>query len=346
MSLFHREMKYIAYTTKGLEEITKEEISHQLINTSFLEVETKRIVFDIEAAFDVLAELKTVDDLGILIGKTETSRLDDIIPYAESLNFNEVLNQIRNLREVKENFSITVSLTGVQGYKSPDLVNKLSQVISNKTGLTYLEKERSNFDVRVFIDHEEVYISVRLTENSLQHRKYKTFFNEGSLKPTIAAAMVQMVCNWKNGLKVVDNFCGSGTILAEALLAGNQVYGGDIDPDSVQMTTKNLLNLDYVVEDKIKVLDATQTNWPNSYFDCAISNLPWGKQVEINSITDLYAGTIKEYRRILKSEGKLCLIVSNPELLIKYTKQFFPENKITEIKIGYLGQNPTIVLAS
>ncbi len=75
-----------------------------------------------------------------------------------------------------------------------------------------------------------------------------------------------------------------------------------------------------------------------------ISYLPWDKQIQVESITSLYIGTLNEYARILKQNAQLCLMVSKPELLIKHAKNIFPKATITYRTIGLLGQNPSIVL--
>lgn len=105
----------------------------------------------------------------------------------------------------------------------------------------------------------------------------------------------------------------------------------------------SISNLAYSVDEKIKVLDALTTHWPDSFFDCAISNLPWDKQIKVSSITNLYAGAIKEYARILKPNGKLCAIITKPDLFVKYVKKYFPMKNISQLKIGLLGQTPTII---
>ena len=96
----------------------------------------------------------------------------------------------------------------------------------------------------------------------------------------------------------------------------------------------------------MKLLNAVDTNWQSAYFDCAISNMPWDKQIKITSITDLYAGTLTEYKRIVKPHGTICLLVSKPELLIKHAKKIFPNSDIRSYRMGLLGQNPTVVLIS
>src|SRR3989304_2736767 len=251
-------MKYIAYTTKGLEQVSSDEIKHLLPEAEIGEIKTKRIVFETDNEPQILLQLRTVDDVGVLVSKTGASTTEDVVSFAETLDLNEAISVIEQVRDIGKKFSITATLAGVQGYKSGELIERLSKVFTSKMGLQFSEIERLGFDIKIFVDRNEVYCSVRLAEESLHNRRFKTHSKEGSLKSTIAASLVQLACGWDTNLKVVD---------------------------------------------------ATHTNWSNGCFDCAISNLPWGKQVEINHITSLYAGTMKEYQRILKPDGKLCLIV-------------------------------------
>lgn len=340
-------MKFIAYTTKGLEFVSENEIKNKLSNIKILEARDKRIVFESNSNFDQLARLKTVDDIGILISTlTKNIDLKTLAAEVEKINFDGIKNILSNFRKIRTaDFSITTSLVGIKNFFSSDLIIVISQAIKQKYRWNFTEFDHTNFDIRVFIDHTQGYISIRITKESLQHRPYKISSKEGSLKPTIAAAMICLATDRKTGLKIIDNFCGSGTILAEGLSEGFDVYGGDIDPKSVLITKNNLSNLNGKTIDHINLLNALSTKWPNKYFDCAVSNLPWGKQIEIKSITKLYEDSIREYARILKPNGVLCTLISQPDLFIKYVKKYFPEKKINQFKIGLLGQTPTIILA-
>jgi len=339
-------MKFIAYTTKGLEFISEKEIKTRLPEAKILEVADKRIVFESGADFNQLTSLKTVDDLGILVSTIENvTDLNIFLLETGRIDFKAVRNTLSRYREIPDdNFSITTSLVGIKNFIASDLVTLIAELVQQKYQWNFTEFDHTNFDIRFFVDHTNGYISIRITKESLQHRMYKTSSKEGSLKPTIAAAMVYLVTEGKTGLRLVDNFCGSGTILAEGLEAGLEVYGGDIDPESVLMTQENISNLGDVIAGRIKSLTALSTHWPDKYFDYGVSNLPWGKQVEIKSITTLYEGSLKEYSRILKVDGSLCALISQPDLFIKHAKKYFPEKKIEQFKIGLLGQTPTIVL--
>ncbi|MBI2595569.1 methyltransferase domain-containing protein [Candidatus Daviesbacteria bacterium] len=333
-------MKIIAYTVKGLEEVAKQEIQNLVREVNFVDLKPKRIVFETKYS-KVLTDLKTVDDICLLLATGEISRVEDVLNIFRDINLKSAKEQIEQYRKVNNTFSVTFSLAKTK-IKVEELQSSLSKVIGEDYNWEYTELDHSNFDIRVFIDNKELYVSVRLTEKPLFHRSYRTVSSKGGLRPSIANSMVKLATLGDKGI-VVDNFCGSGTILAEAYLAGNDIFGGDIENMAVEATLQNLSNLGCKTESKIKRLDALKAPWKDKQFDFAVSNLPWDKQIEIKSVTDLYVGSLSEYARILKPDGRLCLLVSKPDLLIKHAKAFFPNKKIEKFQIGFLGQTPSII---
>lgn len=68
-------------------------------------------------------------------------------------------------------------------------------------------------------------LCIDTTGPSLHKRGYRTLVGEAPLKETLAAAMV-MLSFWKPGRRLVDPFCGSGTIPIEAALIGRRIAPG------------------------------------------------------------------------------------------------------------------------
>ncbi len=189
-----------------------------------------------------MISLRTVDDIGIFLKKIDAVLLpDQILTALESIDLNDLPETIKKARKIKDKaFSITAGIVSNQKIKASEVINSVSKYIQRKYKWNYTELDHSNFDLRVFIDHRTCYLSVRLTKDSMHHRQYKVTSRIGSLKSTVAAAMVLLATNGKGSKRIVDNFCGSGTILCEALGLGNAVFGGDVEPESVMMTKINL----------------------------------------------------------------------------------------------------------
>jgi len=204
---------FIAFTTKGLEHVTKKEIESEL-KVPITSILTKRLIFFAEPSKKLL-RLRTVDDIHILIKDALNITKEDV---------KDVIKQLSNFRKLNNNFSLTISK-----YKSDMDLDSLRSQLSKKIekfGLIYTPRDRTNLDFRIHIEGSNISFSCRLLEESLYKRKYRKCELKGALKPTIAAALCFLVSP-KKGEKIVDNFCGVGTILCEAKLQGLEIYGGD-----------------------------------------------------------------------------------------------------------------------
>lgn len=66
---------------------------------------------------------------------------------------------------------------------------------------------------------------------------------DGMLPPKLAQVMINLAGPLPTGATLYDPFCGSGTILGEALLKGMNVIGSDADPNAIAASKKNLMAL-------------------------------------------------------------------------------------------------------
>ncbi|MHB8362112.1 MAG: methyltransferase domain-containing protein [Patescibacteria group bacterium] len=278
--------------------------------------------------------------MGILIDTFEIQ--GDLLEKIEEMDFNFYQGILSEYRNIKNSFSLTISKLN-SDIDITSLTSRIVETISQKYNWEYTPLKHNNFDIRISINNQICYISLRITEESLYKRPNRVSNTFGSLKPTIAYSMVYITTHDKNYKTIIDNFCGSGTILCEALNRNLEIYGGDINKECIKSTHANLKSLGYKNINNVKILDATKSPWSNNKFDCAISNLPWNKQIKIANITPIYINTLKEYSRIVKNDGVICLLVSKPQLLVKHIKEIFPYCKIEQYPISFLGQNPTIV---
>ena len=65
-------LKFVAFTTKGLEQVTEEEIKILFPKASIINVLTKRVIFSInDTRPKELLKLKTVDDIHVLLKSFE-----------------------------------------------------------------------------------------------------------------------------------------------------------------------------------------------------------------------------------------------------------------------------------
>ena len=65
-------------------------------------------------------------------------------------------------------------------------------------------------------------LTIDTTGPGLHKRGYREYAGEAPLKETLAASLI-LLSRWKPERLLVDPFCGSGTILIEAALIGNNI---------------------------------------------------------------------------------------------------------------------------
>jgi 23S rRNA G2445 N2-methylase RlmL len=118
------------------------------------------------------------------------------------------------------------------------------------------------------------------------------------------------------------------------------VWGGDIDLTAISAARLNTRAAG--VAANINAWDARALPIPDGSVDRIVSNLPWGRQVTINSSLSLfYRNVCAEMRRILAPGGRIALLTNAPQLVgfqdLRHDDQF---------EISLYGQTPTILTFS
>ncbi len=114
-------------------------------------------------------------------------------------------------------------------------------------------------------------VNLRLTTETFKYRDDAPSERFGSLRPTVAAAVVDAL-DCRNGSRIVDPMCGSGTLLVEALARGYRADGFDSDPEAVSIASRRLGNRSAVAPAR-----ADETF---SAYDGLVVNVPWGGEFE------------------------------------------------------------------
>jgi putative N6-adenine-specific DNA methylase len=183
---------------------------------------------------------------------------------------------------------------------------------------------REQFDKRPDIDtlHPDVWINLYIDKNkasigldtsggSLHRRGYRTEAVEAPMQETVAAAIIRMA-EWEGSKPLYDPMCGSGTLIAEALMSYCRIPPGylrkrfgfewlpDFDPDIWKTVHENAKNMMRHVPDGLisgsdispQAISAAKEN---------VRNLPYGESIHLD---------ITDFRKIPHLEDTV--IVSNP----------------------------------
>ena len=91
--------------------------------------------------------------------------------------------------------------------------------------LTTLPETGPPVPVEVALLDDEARVSVDTTGDGLHRRGYRTLTGQAQLRETLAAGLVQLSF-WRPGRPLVDPFCGTGTLMIEAVLLGRRLAPG------------------------------------------------------------------------------------------------------------------------
>ncbi len=330
-----------ALTVRGLEAVCAGEMAR--LGLTVGEIGYRRVHAQAKGDLRPLLALSTADDIFLevsrwsAIGHTKTA-LDTLRELAGQLDLYSALAVCSQLRPIDRRllFSVTANFVGKRNYSSDEIKMALAAGIEASTGWTYSPDDSvAVLNVRLFIEHDEALVGVRLGATPLHRRSYKQEQRPGSLKPPVAAALLELL-HLDGNAAFLDPCCGAGTILIEAARRGATAQGGDLYLDAVASALANGEHAGVTLA--VEQWDARSLPLGNGSVDAIASNLPWDRQVAIDGDeATLYAELCAEMERVLRPAGRIALLTNQPDL-VQFERLVCRE----QIEISLFGQRPTI----
>lgn len=331
--------RIFAITTRGLEAVSAGEMQRSGctdIQTGYRRVEA------LCANLQQAARLRTVDDVFLHLDcwpdvLHTRDQLAQFTRWAAALDMKPALSAIRPLRPlpVQVQFSITANFVGRRNYTTAEIKEAIARgILQQRAQWAYsADDEAADLNLRIFIEHRQAHVGLRLLRRPLHRRPYKHQHLPGALKPPAAAALLELA-GLRPGQMLLDPFCGTGTIPIEAGLCGLAAAGGDSDPETLMLARASAEAAG--VHPCWLRWDAARLPLAAASVDAAITNPPWDRQIMVErDLSDLYQRAFEEMRRVVKAGGAMLILTALPHL--------FETPPAEQIEISLYGQNPVIM---
>jgi hypothetical protein len=212
----------------------------------------------------------------------------------------------------KKSWHLVVSVDGTR-FNRHELARWLARELLQRRAALDEQSERIAF---LFCVEDSYYFCMpfRMAESAAL-RQHRVAEREGSLPPTIAAAMA-FLANPRDSDTVLDPVCGSGTLLAEvhAYAPGASLAGIDLDRHAIAAARRNLA---HILQLRLAMGDARSTGLTEGSVTLFLANLPFGKQFGSRPENrQLYPDILRELVHLGRPEGwRAILLTSDLEAL-------------------------------
>lgn len=148
------------------------------------------------------------------------------------------------------------------------------------------------------------FLPAEFEDRAVQQRP---FFRSVGVPPRKARCLVNL-SGVKPGQLLLDPFCGTGSFLIEAALAGAAVCGSDLDPAMVLGTRRNLDH--FALSGDIRMMDARALEQWGVRFDALVTDVPYGRSASLKGAdqSSLYGEFLESCAGVLKEGARAAIM--------------------------------------
>lgn len=314
----------------GLEGIAAEELSTCFPKITMKDIKRGKVFFESGESLEHLRRLRCVDNIYLVLGTMHIGTHKNDLVCLDQAAAQIDLRRAITFTALQETPRILVSASkkGKHTYSRFDLSARFSQILVQK--YHYIEGGSQNFNLAIRLDLEngECMVSAQLTEAAFRFRGNCYTFQAGGIRPTVAAALIWISRPASEDV-FYDPFCGSGTIPRErAFYKARRIIASDINAEIVASTRNNLPS-----QIKLFCCDAQKLRAADHSIDVIVSNIPWGKQIPVDNILNLYTSFLREAKRVLSEKGRMVLLTDHEEIVQAAAENQMNIQRITTVSL-------------
>ena len=252
-------------------------------------------------------------------------------------------------------FRVTSDRIGSHKFRTPDVEYEMGGACSEIYQTCKPKMKDYDVNIRIDVVVNKVIIGTQINVRDLTRRHFLRYRNKVSLKTNLAYVMLRLA-GIKEGDLLVDPFCGSGTILLEALEVTSKkarVAGFDVSRRAATGAAENAVAEGYgpdICSFHCCDARAIRKHVADEAADAVITNLPWGVQTGHNqSVTDLqqtYEAVLRSCWYCLKPGGRVVMLVLRGLQMVRILRKLGGRYRILKAIIVRTTNNlPCIIVA-
>ena len=324
--------RMVAKTFEGLEDVLRDELID--LGAENVEMGNRMVSFEGDLEMLYKANLCCRTALRILkpIVMFNAGSTDDLYDYLRDLEWEQFMDANTTFSVDSTVYSDGFSHSKFVTYRVKDAI---VDHFRDKDGTRpSIRLEGADLQINVHISGDRVTVSLDSSGEPLYKRGYRVDQTEAPINEVLAAGII-LKTGWRGDSDFLDPMCGSGTFLIEAaLIAANinpgiyresfafekwkdfdkelfeelynddseerefnyKIFGGDIDPEAIKITKKNVKSAR--VEEMIELQCQSLTEWKADTAEgIIVTNPPYGERLRPAHLEGLY----KDIGRTLKN---------------------------------------------
>ena len=303
----HETREFRELTPEDASEITTVEKPFALAGNVFLECRNDRVARRLRAAIPRMRSIYHAVEHLHHFALSAHEPLDSIRRELESLPLPAFAEA--------GSFRVTTNRSGDHPFASHDVQREVGAIV-NRRYRTPVDLENFELELRVDVIEHYCLVGMQMTREALDRRFPWRFRPRVTLRTPLAFAMLQRagIPSDKGARRLLDPFCGSGTILIEAadLDSELELYGGDWTHATVEGARDNLEACGYA--DRVSVTRANaleiHEQYPHGSFEYIVTNPPYGVRLGKNiEFEGFYRRFLTAAHQVLKPDGRLVILV-------------------------------------
>lgn len=217
------EYTYVALCAIGAEHTLGQELKKLGIKTNGNKKGRVYFLGGEETLYQAALNLRCCDKIFLVLKEFNATDFDALFGGVSGINYEDYF--FRNTKVVIDKVRIHKSTLSSQHAVQTVSQKALYEHLMSTYKMGSLPETGDEATVRIYIDCDRVEVLLDMTGDPLYKRGYKVNSGTAPLRETVAATLIQKMV-WRRKSPLVDPFCGSGTILTEAMLFAYNVGAG------------------------------------------------------------------------------------------------------------------------